>query len=601
MYPLSTIILAGMLACIMLGAIYLRIWFHDRPRLALLFFSLTAISLVFYAAGELSMMHAAATSDFVRAIYWAHIPTWASHVTFLLFVWFYLNAGRTWLLGTAIGLRTLATIISLFSPFSINFTEITGLRTINFYGESLAIAVGTRNPLMTIGHIATLIALVYCIDAAIVVWRRGERQLARWFGFSVVIFIGARLADTVLVMWGVIDFPLTASPFFMGIVFAMGWQLSTAPKREQQLARQLEERSDESAKWHSAMDLASDAGTVGVWIRDVNTGTIWANNAYRTIFGFSADEVITMESVLERVHSDNRETYILDLEKSFLEADEVNQEYQLSLPDGTVRWIRTRKRLDRTQRGQPMVYGAAADITDQRLAEEKAHDLSGKMITVLETERSRLARELHDDLSQSLALLSIELASLNRSDIGTLEDRIRGLADRVNTISADVHRMSYELHPARLEQLGLASAIRGFCREIGETQGLAIDLTIGKLPLQLSKDVTLCIYRIIQEAVQNVVKHSGARKATVEVGVSGSDLVLIILDTGAGFDPNDARITASLGLISMRERIMAVGGTLRLNSRVGDGTVVEARITLSAEMLSSATSDEIIQVSASSH
>jgi signal transduction histidine kinase len=121
------------------------------------------------------------------------------------------------------------------------------------------------------------------------------------------------------------------------------------------------------------------------------------------------------------------------------------------------------------------------------------------------------------------------------------------------------------------------------------------------LPLQLSKDVTLCIYRIIQEAVQNVVKHSGARKATVEVGVSGSDLVLIILDTGAGFDPNDARITASLGLISMRERIMAVGGTLRLNSRVGDGTVVEARITLSAEMLSSATSDEIIQVSASSH
>src|SRR4029079_14550021 len=128
---------------------------------------------------------------------------------------------------------------------------------------------------------------------------------------------------------------------------------------------------------------------------------------------------------------------------------------------------------------------AAADITDQRLAEEKAHDLSGKMITVLETERSRLARELHDDLSQSLALLSIELASLNRSDIGTLEDRIRGLADRVNTISADVHRMSYELHPARLEQLGLASAIRGFCREIGETQGLAIDLTIGKLPLQL--------------------------------------------------------------------------------------------------------------------
>src|SRR4029079_17903150 len=124
----------------------------------------------------------------------------------------------------------------------------------------------------------------------------------------------------------------------------------------------------------------------------------------------------------------------------------------------------------------------------------------------------------------------------------TLEDRISRMADRINSISADVHRISYELHPARLEQLGLASAIRGFCREVSEAQGLAIDLVIGKLPPQLSKEITLCIYRVIQEAVQNVVKHSGADKARVELGINGVDLVLVIFDTGAGFDPNDARI-----------------------------------------------------------
>jgi len=211
MGAVSTTILLGLLTCVIIGAIYLRVWFSSRDRLDYFYFFLTAFTIAGYAAAELRMMHALTGEAYLSALNIGHWFAWASYITFLLFIWHYLHAGRAWLFWIAAVLRTAGFVINLISPVSINFTEVTGVKQVTFFGEALSVAVGTRNPLMAIGHVGTVLILFYCIDASITVWRRGDRGLASWVGASAILFIGGRLLDTVLVMWGIVEFPLTVS------------------------------------------------------------------------------------------------------------------------------------------------------------------------------------------------------------------------------------------------------------------------------------------------------------------------------------------------------------------------------------------------------
>ncbi len=218
-----------------------------------------------------------------------------------------------------------------------------------------------------------------------------------------------------------------------------------------------------------------------------------------------------------------------------------------------------------------------------RQSERELRAVTGRLIHAQEEERRRIARELHDDLNQGLALLSIELDLLAQkppeSD-ALLGDRLHELSGRVKKLSSVVHELSHLLHPSKLEQLGLVASIRSLCKELARDHEMEIQFIDRQLPPSVPADATLCLYRIAQEALQNVLKHSGARTARVELLGSEGAVVLRIRDEGTGFDPSSIAEQAGLGLVSMRERLHMLGGTIVINSRPGEGTRIEVRLPL---------------------
>jgi len=220
------------------------------------------------------------------------------------------------------------------------------------------------------------------------------------------------------------------------------------------------------------------------------------------------------------------------------------------------------------------------DITQLKLAQQAVDELSGRLMNAQEKERARLARELHDDLSQSIALLAIQLGMLqtNASDIGHVKDQLGQLVSDTQRLSKDVHRISHQLHPSKLVDLGLEAALRGFCREFSAAHGLRIDLVADGLPTDLSQDISLCLYRIAQESLQNVLKHSGASLAEVSLGSGAAEVRLSVCDNGNGFDLAAAKAKGGLGLVSIGERLQRLRGKVDIITAVGEGTKVEITI-----------------------
>ena len=208
-------------------------------------------------------------------------------------------------------------------------------------------------------------------------------------------------------------------------------------------------------------------------------------------------------------------------------------------------------------------------------------ELGARLIHASEHERARLSRELHDDVGQRLALLGAELGVLRHQLADApqhIQEQVSKLANRTSDIGAALHRLSHELHPARLEQLGLESSIRAFCEGLAEARQIDIGFEVSGLPAAIEGDLAVCLYRITQEALHNVVKHSSAKRATVELTYGRGEIVLRVVDDGAGFDPQAVRRKDSLGLVSMRERARLVQGRLTVSSRPGKGTGIEVRL-----------------------
>jgi signal transduction histidine kinase len=231
-----------------------------------------------------------------------------------------------------------------------------------------------------------------------------------------------------------------------------------------------------------------------------------------------------------------------------------------------------------------MVKGTEPERIDCRPGAEAAlHDLGGRLIRAQEEERSRIARELHDDLSQRLALLSIELEQLSRKipvRQGDLRARIQDAWAKAQEISVEIHRISYQLHPSKLEHLGLASAVKSCCDELSARHGISITFRNRGVPAALPKDVALCVFRIAQEALRNFIRHSGAPEARVVLGMAGRAVRLSVSDSGAGFDVEAAAQKKGLGLVSMTERLRLVGGELTIRSSPSRGTQIDARVPL---------------------
>lgn len=228
------------------------------------------------------------------------------------------------------------------------------------------------------------------------------------------------------------------------------------------------------------------------------------------------------------------------------------------------------------------ILSLVRDITDRKRAEQETLELGGRLIQVQENERMRLGRELHDGAAQMLAVFAMELELFKRQlpEDGDAAEQIHGLSTKVAELSTDLRRISHELHPAALQRLGLVLATRSFCKDFGTAHKITIEFDEKGVPALLPDDISVCLYRIIQESLNNVVKHSNASSARVEIIADTEELRLVVSDEGNGFDPLEAVTNSSLGLISMRERVRLVGGKLSIRSQMGKGTRIMASIPL---------------------
>lgn len=233
--------------------------------------------------------------------------------------------------------------------------------------------------------------------------------------------------------------------------------------------------------------------------------------------------------------------------------------------------------------GQPCVLTVAEDITERKQAEVARIDLSRRLLTAQEAERRRIARELHDGIGQALALLSVQLQRAEHpSTGGKKQPSIVDLCAKVKDIGVQVSRLSHQLHSSELEFLGLAVAIKSLCREFAEQYHIPVHCSCSEIPQQMDNDAALSLLRVVQEALHNVAKHSQSTVVMVELRRVRDDLVLTISDNGLGFDPNRARSARGLGLVSMRERIHLIGGHFEISSRPGEGTKIQARVSLAS-------------------
>jgi PAS domain S-box-containing protein len=233
--------------------------------------------------------------------------------------------------------------------------------------------------------------------------------------------------------------------------------------------------------------------------------------------------------------------------------------------------------------GQPCVLMVGEDISERKQAELERAELPRRLMTAQEAERRRIARELHDGIGQSLALLGIQLQRAGQlSASGKRNPGVAELGNKVKEIGNQVSRLSHQLHSSELEFLGLAVAVKSLCREFSEQYDTRIDCACSKIPAELDNGIALSLLRVVQEALHNIVKHSRASSVTVYLTGHAGGLSLSISDDGIGFVVGSIGSSRGLGLISMRERVRLVGGKFEISSKPGAGTRIEAKVPLLA-------------------
>jgi signal transduction histidine kinase len=224
------------------------------------------------------------------------------------------------------------------------------------------------------------------------------------------------------------------------------------------------------------------------------------------------------------------------------------------------------------------------DITERTRMEELGREFSRRLLEAQESERARVARELHDDVTQRLALLTIELSRHDSTqDPSSRASTLHAVRDELVRVGEDVHALAYRLHPALLDRMGLARALKVECERFSRQQSIRVGLSLESLPQEIPQAIALGLFRIAQEALTNVSRHAHASAAEVALKASGLGLQLVVTDTGVGFDPTKEPSPPSLGLASMRERVRLLGGDLAIESQPGRGTTVRAWVPLSQD------------------
>ena len=289
---------------------------------------------------------------------------------------------------------------------------------------------------------------------------------------------------------------------------------------------------------------------------------------------------------IARVHPDDRAAYVATETGPTSDNPTYQTSYRMLNPEGGTVWLEESGHAFFNDKGKMLrIIGMVSDVTERKLAEKALEGVSRRLIEAQEKERTRIARELHDDIGQRLALLTIELEQLRQNSPNLpaeVRDRFGELQKQTAEIASDVQSMSHQLHSSKLEYLGIATAMTAFCREFSQQQNVKVVFAHDAISRTVPSDISLCLFRVLQEALHNAVKYSGVRHFDAELRESSDAIYLTVRDSGSGFDVKEATKSSGLGLISMAERVTLVNGELSIDSQPKRGTTIHARVPLSA-------------------
>ena len=284
---------------------------------------------------------------------------------------------------------------------------------------------------------------------------------------------------------------------------------------------------------------------------------------------------------MEHIHPDDRERF-LSLRQKLYDGGQLERlalEYRFVHPTSGQRWIHQVAcvaRRDATGRAIKS-YGVMRDITPTKLAEDALRELSRRLIRAHEDERALLARELHDDVTQRLAVLAIDVGRAELAAPHAAQaDAMRSVREQLVRLSEDIHSLAYQLHPSILEELGLVEALRAECERRTRQGRLTVTMDLEALPAALGKEAQLCLFRVAQEALNNAARHAAVSAVTVTLRRADAGVLLAVRDEGVGFDPARPGPSHSLGLAGMRERVNLVNGALDIETAPGRGTTIVA-------------------------
>jgi PAS domain S-box-containing protein len=330
------------------------------------------------------------------------------------------------------------------------------------------------------------------------------------------------------------------------------------------------------------LTLALEASRTTAWEYDPLTGMIsWLDRNKLRITGDQTPTTDLFSNVLSHVVPDDRDKLRGYAETMLQTGGAFSTEFRMIARDGTIRWMLSKgELLSKNGEQVPRILGVTVDVSDVKRAQFQLEQLAKRLMDAQEEERKRISRELHDDIGQRVALLAIEL-DIVRQQLAAeseLKERIEQLQASASELGTDLHLLSHALHSSKLKHLGLEAALRELCGRMSNSQGLAVELNCGKVSNSITEDEALVLYRVAQEALNNVLRHSKATKASIALEYSETRAKLVISDNGRGFDLKAN--SDGIGLVGMRERLRAVGGEFRIFSAAENGTEIHASVPL---------------------
>lgn len=400
-------------ASLALGLVFLLAWSRQPRRYGYAMFFVTALSVAAFSIFELRMMRATTPGEYAATLRWAHLPLFTLVVSVVGFVRLQFHAGRAWLGYLGCGLRAVSLVLNFHSDVNLNFDQVTAMLPVPVWGgEHIYLPVGIPNRFAIVAQLGNLLVIGFLADATIALWRRGGAGARRHVAVVGTLFLSllATAVFAALLNVGLVRLPTLLSVAFLAVVAAVAYELGWEVVDAARLAERLCASDEQLRESEQRLQLAASAGELGLWEWNVTTDEVWVTRQGRELFGYRADEPLNFARFLEGIHSDDRATVERSV-RSSLESrdDDFQQDFRIVLPDGDVRWVTSRGRIERDETGIVRgMLGASQDITQRRQAELEAARQRDEIahlarVAMLGELSGALAHELNQPLSAILS------------------------------------------------------------------------------------------------------------------------------------------------------------------------------------------------------